>query len=95
MESTARYGKPAREQRDGATRMCGTLHLCQAKSNRGPRGRKNDFVDGERMIERLMGTGSGFELCAGSGGHKRSRNADLILDKAGHASAPQVSSGER
>ena len=51
MESTAqywkpvwgaleRYWKPARQQRDGATKMSGTLHLCQAKSNRGPRGRK-------------------------------------------------------
>jgi hypothetical protein len=65
MESTAQYWKPvwgalelywrpARQQRDGATKMCGTLHLCQAKSNRGARGRKNDFVDGERMIKRLV-----------------------------------------
>jgi transposase len=34
--------------------MSGTLHLCQAKSNHGPRGRKNDFLDGERMIKRLV-----------------------------------------
>lgn len=65
MESTAqywkpvwgaleRYWKPAREQREGAEKMSGRLHLCQAKSNRGPRGRKNDFVDGERMIKRLV-----------------------------------------
>src|SRR5258708_31486824 len=65
MESTAQYWKPvwgalelywkpAREQRDGATKMSGKLHLCQAKSNRGPRGRKNDFADGERMIKRLV-----------------------------------------
>jgi transposase len=65
MESTAqywkpvwgaleRYWKPARQQREGAGKMCGTLHLCQAKSNHGPRGRKNDFVDGERMIKRLV-----------------------------------------
>jgi transposase len=65
MESTAQYWKPvwgtleqywrpARQQRDGATKMCGTLHLCQAKSNRGPRGRKNDFADGERMVKRLV-----------------------------------------
>lgn len=64
MESTAQYWKPvwgtlelywrpARQQRGGATKMSGTLHLCQAKSNRGPRGRKNDFADGERMIKRL------------------------------------------
>lgn len=65
MESTAqywkpvwaaleRYWKPARQQREGATRMGGTLHLCQAKSNRGPKGRKNDYADGERMIKRLV-----------------------------------------
>jgi transposase len=65
MESTAqywkpvwgaleRYWKPARQQREGAGKMCGTLHLCQAKSNHGPRGRKNDFADGERMIKRLV-----------------------------------------
>jgi transposase len=65
MESTAqywkpvwatleRYWKPTRQKREGATQMCGTMHLCQAKSNKGPRGRKNDFVDGERMIKRLV-----------------------------------------
>ena len=65
MESTAQYWKPvwgalerywqpARQQRDGATRMSGKLHLCQAKSNRGPRGRKSDFADGERMVKRLV-----------------------------------------
>ena len=65
MESTAqywkpvwgtleRYWKPARQQREGPTKMSGTLHLCQAKSNHGPRGRKNDFADGERMIKRLV-----------------------------------------
>jgi transposase len=65
MESTAqywkpvwgaleRYWKPARQKREGAGKMCGTLHLCQAKSNHGRRGRKNDFADGERMIKRLV-----------------------------------------
>jgi transposase len=65
MESTAQYWKPvwaaleqywkpARQQREGATKMSGTLHLCQARSNRGPRGRKNDFADGERMVKRLV-----------------------------------------
>jgi transposase len=34
--------------------MSGKLHLCQAKSNRGRRGRKNDYADGERMIKRLV-----------------------------------------
>jgi transposase len=65
MESTAqywkpvwgaleRYWKPELQKRDGATEISGTLHLCQAKSNRGPRGRKNDFADGERMVKRLV-----------------------------------------
>jgi transposase len=34
--------------------MSGTLHLCQAKSNRGRRGRKNDFADAERLVKRLV-----------------------------------------
>src|SRR4029077_14503924 len=65
MESTAqywkpvwgaleRYWKPARQKREGAAKMSGTLHLCQAKSNKGARGRKNDFADGERMVKRLV-----------------------------------------
>jgi transposase len=65
MESTAQYWKPvwgvleqswqpARQQREGCAKMSGKLHLCQAKSNRGPRGRKNDFADGERMVKRLV-----------------------------------------
>ncbi len=65
MESTAQYWRPvwgtlelfwrpARRQREGAHKMSGTLHLCQAKSNHGPRGRKNDFLDAERMVKRLV-----------------------------------------
>ena len=65
MESTAqywkpvwgaleRYWKPNRQEREGAGLKSGTLHLCQAKSNRGPRGRKSDYVDGERMVRRLV-----------------------------------------
>ena len=65
MESTAQYWRPvwealercwqpARQKREGATKMSGKLHLCQAKSNRGRRGRKNDFIDAERMIKRLV-----------------------------------------
>jgi transposase len=34
--------------------MSGTLHLAQALSNRGRRGRKNDFRDGERLVKRLV-----------------------------------------
>ena len=65
MESTAQYWRavwgtlelfwrPARRQQEGAHKMSGTLHLCQAKSNQGPRGRKNDFLDAERMVKRLV-----------------------------------------
>jgi transposase len=65
MESTAQYWKPVwavlerywqpeRQKREGATKMSGKLHLCQAHSNRGWRGRKNDFADAERMVKRLV-----------------------------------------
>src|SRR5437899_2116360 len=65
MESTAqywkpvwgaleRYWKPLREKREGARRRSGTLHLAQAQSNRGPRGRKKDFPDAERLVKRLV-----------------------------------------
>jgi transposase len=65
MESTAqywkpvwgaleRYWKPVREKREGARRRSGTLHLAQALSNRGRRGRKKDFRDAERLVKRLV-----------------------------------------
>ena len=65
MESTAqywkpvwgaleRYWKPICEKREGARRRSGTLHLAQAQSNRGPRGRKRDFPDAERLVKRLV-----------------------------------------
>lgn len=66
MESTAQYWRPVwgalerywqpvrRKRAGGAGPMSGTLHLCQAKSNRGRRGRKNDFADGERLLKRLV-----------------------------------------
>src|ERR1700751_3414302 len=34
--------------------MSGTLHLAQALSNRGRRGRKKDFRDAERLVKRLL-----------------------------------------
>ena len=34
--------------------MSGTLHLAQAQSNQGPRGRKKDFPDAERLVKRLV-----------------------------------------
>src|ERR1700740_1261629 len=65
MESTAqywspvgkaleRYWKPIRENREGASQLSGTLHLAQAQSNRGRRGRKKDFLDAERLVKRLV-----------------------------------------
>ena len=65
MESTAqywkpvwgaleRYWKPMREKREGGRRKSGTLHLAQAQSNRGRRGRKRDFPDAERLVKRLV-----------------------------------------
>jgi transposase len=40
--------------REGARRRSGTLHLAQAQSNRGRRGRKRDFPDAERLVKRLV-----------------------------------------
>src|ERR1700758_3424192 len=47
-ETLERYGQPLCEKREGARPRSGTLHLAQALSNRGRRGRKRDFVDAER-----------------------------------------------
>jgi transposase len=64
MESTAQYWKPvwgalerdwqpvSRTRAAGA--KSGSLLLAQAKSNRAPRGRKNDFADAERLLKRLV-----------------------------------------
>ena len=65
MESTAqywkpvwgaleRYWKPISQTREGALATSGTLHLAQALSNRGRRGRKKDFRDAERLVKRLV-----------------------------------------
>ena len=53
-EALERYWKPIREKREGASRKSGTLHLAQAQSNRGRRGRKKDFLDAERLVKRLV-----------------------------------------
>src|SRR5215469_5446020 len=53
-ETLERYWKPLRQKREGARRKSGTLHLAQAQSNRGPRGRKKDFRDAERLVKRLV-----------------------------------------
>ncbi len=65
MESTAkywvplwaaleRYWKPIGQKQEGAGPMSGRLHLAQAQSNRGRRGRKKDFPDAERLVKRLV-----------------------------------------
>ena len=65
MESTAQYWRPVwgaleqywrpvvRQQAEAGPKT-GELHLAQAKSNRGRRGRKNDYRDGERLVRRLV-----------------------------------------
>ena len=53
-EALERYWKPACEKREGARRKSGSLHLAQALSNRGRRGRKRDFPDAERLVKRLV-----------------------------------------
>src|SRR5713226_3872528 len=53
-EALERYWKPLRQKREGAGRRSGTLHLAQAQSNRGARGRKKDFRDAERLVKRLV-----------------------------------------
>lgn len=65
MESTAQYWRPVwdalecdwqpvRRARADAEPMGGALHLAQAQSNQGPRGRKKDFPDAERLVKRLV-----------------------------------------
>src|SRR5262252_7806576 len=53
-ETLEQYWKPIREKREGARRSSGILHLAQALSNRGRRGRKRDFPDAERLVKRLV-----------------------------------------
>src|SRR5262245_24335199 len=43
-----------RRRRPDARPMSGALHLAQAQSNHGPRGRKKDFPDAERLVKRLV-----------------------------------------
>ena len=65
MESTAQYWRPVwealerewqprRRQLAGVSPRVGALHLAQAQSNEGPRGRKRDFPDAERLVKRLV-----------------------------------------
>lgn len=48
MELTAQYWKSVWRELEPKFK----LHLAQAQSNRAPRGRKGDFVDGERLVRR-------------------------------------------
>lgn len=51
MESTAQYWRPVWQTLE----PCGLrLHLAQARSNRGPRGRKNDYGDAQRLARRFL-----------------------------------------
>src|SRR5215470_15682826 len=52
--SAGKVWKPICEKRAGARRKSGKLHLAQALSNRGRRGRKRDFPDAERLVKRLV-----------------------------------------
>jgi transposase len=65
MESTAQYWRPVwdvlerdwqpvRRSRVEAGPTAGALHLAQAQSNAGARGRKKDFPDAERLVKRLV-----------------------------------------
>ena len=65
MESTAQYWRPVwdalerdwqstRRARADAGPTSGALHLAQSQSNNGPRGRKKDFPDAERLVKRLV-----------------------------------------
>ena len=53
-ETLERYWQPRRRTREGAGPLAGTLHLAQAQSNHGARGRKKDFPDAERLVKRLV-----------------------------------------
>jgi len=64
MESTAQYWRPVWETLErqwqptrrarAKAPTAGALHLAQAQSNHGPRGRKKDFPDAERLVKRLV-----------------------------------------
>src|SRR6266542_2132941 len=53
-EALERYWKPLSPKREDTGLRLGAMHLAQAQSNRGPRGRKDDFADAERLVKRLV-----------------------------------------
>jgi transposase len=98
MESTAQYWKPVWQSLEERFE----LHLAQAHSNKAPKGRKRDFTDAERLVRRLIAGELILSFVPDSEqrmwrmltrtrkqltGHKRRRNADLILDKTDQPSA--------
>jgi transposase len=53
-EALEREWQPRCRAREDAGPTSGALHLAQAQSNHGPRGRKQDFPDAERLVKRLV-----------------------------------------
>src|SRR6201987_6425121 len=83
-EALERYWKPICEKREGARRKSGKLHLAQALSNRGRRGRKRDFPDAERLGKRLVAQELTFSFVSDSEhtlwptGHRRQPRLTLL-----------------
>jgi transposase len=53
-EVEKRAGSLRQRHHVSALATSGALHLAQAQSNRGRRGRKKDFRDAERLVKRLV-----------------------------------------
>src|SRR4029450_12757850 len=53
-DALARRWQPTRRTAAASGPTSGALHLAQAQSNNGPRGRKKDFPDAERLVKRLV-----------------------------------------
>lgn len=53
-DTLERHWQPTRRTREHAGPLSGRVHLAQAQSNHGPRGRKRDFPDAERLVKRLV-----------------------------------------
>jgi hypothetical protein len=53
-EALAREWQPRTRQKAEASGRAGALHLAQAQSHEGPRGRTRDFPDADRAVKRLV-----------------------------------------
>jgi len=84
-EALERHWKPLRQKQEGARPRSGSLHLAQAQSNRGRRGRKKDFLDAERLVKRLVARELNLSLCpkpnSGSGGRWYARKLQLTRNR--------------